>query len=98
MAYFGASVDTIADNKRFAEELELDYALLSDPDKKVAAAYTVLSDRGLANRWTFYIDKEGIIKHIEGLPGSETRVDARGAGEQMAATLARLEFPRKDGK
>src|SRR5215472_8171467 len=33
VAYFTASVDTVADNKAFATKLGLDYPILSDPDK-----------------------------------------------------------------
>jgi thioredoxin-dependent peroxiredoxin len=66
VAYFTASVDTPEENKKFAESLDLDYPILSDPDKSVAKAYGVLmTARPLANRWTFYIDKDGIIKEID---------------------------------
>lgn len=43
----------------------MDYPILSDPDKSVAKAYGVLSQRGFANRVTFYIDKDGILRHID---------------------------------
>ncbi len=66
VAYFTASVDTPEENKKFAESLDLDYPILSDPDKSVAKAYGVLmSARPFANRWTFYIDKDGTIKEID---------------------------------
>ena len=65
VAYFTASVDTPELNKKFAESLDLDYPILSDPDKTVANAYGVMSPRGFSNRWTFYIDKDGIIKEID---------------------------------
>ncbi len=42
VAYFTASVDTPELNKKFAESLDLDYPILSDPDKSVAKAYGVL--------------------------------------------------------
>ena len=42
VAYFTASVDTPEDNKKFAESLDLDYPILSDPDKTVAQAYGVM--------------------------------------------------------
>ena len=42
VAYFTASVDTPEENKKFAESLDLDYPILSDPDKSVAKAYGVL--------------------------------------------------------
>jgi peroxiredoxin Q/BCP len=66
VAYFTISVDTPEENKRFAESLKCDYPILSDPDKTVAKAYGVLNpSRGVANRWTFYIDKDGIIRAID---------------------------------
>ena len=42
VAYFTASVDTPEQNKKFAESLDLDYPILSDPDKTVAKAYGVM--------------------------------------------------------
>ena len=42
VAYFTASVDTPEENKKFAESLDLDYPILSDPDKTVAKAYGVV--------------------------------------------------------
>lgn len=65
MAFFAASVDSAETNKKFAESLDLDYPILSDPEKKVAKAYGVLAILGYAKRWTFYIDKEGIIRKID---------------------------------
>ena len=52
-------------NKAFAKSLELDYPILSDPTKETAKAYGVLSERGFANRWTFYIGKDGKILFID---------------------------------
>ena len=37
---------------------------VSDPSKETATAYGVLSERGFANRWTFYIGKDGTITAI----------------------------------
>jgi peroxiredoxin Q/BCP len=85
VAYFTASVDTPDDNKRFAESLDLDYPILSDPDKKVAKAYGVLMPaRNVAARWTFYIDKAGIIRAID------KQVNAPQAGPDVAAKLKEL--------
>jgi peroxiredoxin Q/BCP len=64
-AYFTASVDSVEENTKFAKSLDADYPILSDPDKTVAKAYGVLNERGMATRWTFYIDKDGIIKEID---------------------------------
>ena len=66
MAYFTASVDSAETNKKFADSLELDYPILSDPDKEVAKAYGVITgDKAYASRWTFYIGKDGKILYID---------------------------------
>jgi peroxiredoxin Q/BCP len=85
VAYFTASVDTPDENKKFAESLNLDYPILSDPDKTVAKEYGVLNpQRGFANRWTFYIDKDGVLKEID------KSVNAPEAGPDIAAKLKSL--------
>ena len=85
MAYFTASTDTAETNKRFAESLELDYPILSDPDKKTAEAYGVVtSERQLPFRWTFYIGKDGKILAID------KSVKTGSNGEDVAAKLKAL--------
>ncbi len=44
VAYFTASVDPPETNKQFAESLELDFPILSDPARTVAKAYGVVPD------------------------------------------------------
>ncbi|HVT88640.1 MAG TPA: peroxiredoxin [Tepidisphaeraceae bacterium] len=65
VTYFMASVDPVAKNTDFAHAQNADFPLLSDPDKKTAEAFGVLNARGVANRWTFYIGKDGKILAIE---------------------------------
>jgi peroxiredoxin Q/BCP len=65
VAYFTASVDDAETNKKFAESLSADYPILADPAKETAKAYGVLNERGMANRWTFYINKDGKIAFID---------------------------------
>jgi peroxiredoxin Q/BCP len=66
VAYFAASVDKNDANTKFAESLSLDFPILSDPTKKTAEAYGVINpQRGMANRWTFYIGTDGKIKAID---------------------------------
>jgi thioredoxin-dependent peroxiredoxin len=85
VAYFTASVDTPELNEKFAKSLDLDYPILSDPDKIVAKEYGVLNpERGFANRWTFYIGKDGLIKEID------KKVNAPQAGPDIAAKLKEL--------
>ena len=65
VAYFTASVDKPEANEKFARQVGADYPILSDPDKSTARAYGVLNEKGYANRWTFYIDQEGIVRAID---------------------------------
>ena len=90
MALFAASVDTPEDNKRFAEELGLDYPILSDPGKGVATAYGVVTpERQFAYRWTIYIGIDGKILAIE------KKVAPATAGKDVAAKLTELGIARK---
>lgn len=84
VAYFTASVDTPEDNKKFAEKLGLDYPILSDPTKSVAQAYGVLGPRGFAQRWTYYIDKDGTIKEID------KQIVTKSAGADVASKVKSL--------
>ena len=90
MAYFAASVDDAETNRKFAESLELDYPILSDPEKKAARAYGVLVPVGLyAKRQTIYIGADGTVLHIE------REVNPSTAGADMAARLEALGVPSK---
>jgi peroxiredoxin Q/BCP len=70
------------------EKKEADFPLLSDPSKEVATKYGVLmAGPGLANRWTFYIDKTGKIAYIDKAVRPAT------SAEDMIAKLAELKVP-----
>jgi peroxiredoxin Q/BCP len=59
--------------------------LLSDADRTVAAKYGVLSPRApIANRWTFYIDRNGRIAYIDKAVNPPT------SAEDMIARLGEL--------
>ena len=100
VAYFMASVDALEDNIRFAaatsvtlgegaharvvEKEEADFPMLSVPTIEVATEYGVLYARGVASRWTFYIDKDGRIADIDKMVQPET------SAEDMVATLGEI--------
>jgi len=66
VAYFTISTDDAETNRKFADSLNLDYPILSDPAKHVAKAYGVIHEgREVPERWTFYIDKGGVIRAID---------------------------------
>lgn len=89
VAYYMASVDTPEDNLTFAKNNDANFPLLSDPTKATARAYGVLSERGMANRWTFYVGPDGRITHIT------RQVDVNNAGADLVAQLAALKVARK---
>lgn len=100
VTYFMASTDTAEDNARFAKATEVtlkdqvvskkeaDFPMLGDPTMKTAEAYGVLREFGqmgkLAQRWTFYIGKDGKILAID------KAVKPATSAEDMAAKLAEL--------
>jgi peroxiredoxin Q/BCP len=107
VTYFMASVDPVEKNADFAkaksvtlgtgpnarivEKKEADFPLLGDPTKATAKAYGVLSDRGFANRWTFYIGKDGRITYID----KDVNAHLATSAEDMAAKLGELKVPQK---
>ena len=84
------SVDDAERNREFAESLDADLVLLSDPTKIVAQAYGVRALGGLyTRRWNFYIDREGTIREID------RDVSVGSAGQDIARKLGELGFPRR---
>ena len=61
---FGISVDSKESIKEFINDNQLNFPLLSDIDKKVAEAYGVLNNVGVASRVTFIVDKKGNLANI----------------------------------
>lgn len=90
MAYFAASCDDVETNTEFAKSLELDYPILSDPDRKTAEAYGLISGgRKFSSRTTIYIGKDGKILFID------NAVKAGSHGADIAAKLEELGVDRK---
>jgi thioredoxin-dependent peroxiredoxin len=87
--YFMASVDTLEDNTGFAKKESADFPILSDPARETAKRYGVLSERGFANRWTFYIGADGRIAYIDKAVKTAT------AGQDVAAKLAELGIKKR---
>ncbi len=89
VTYFMASVDPLEKNKEFAAENEADFPLLSDPSKKVAAAYDVLAVYGMPKRHTVYIGKDGKVLFVD------RNIKASTSAEDMAAKLKELGIPTR---
>ena len=77
---FGISTDNSPSQNAFAKSLSVtSYPLLSDFMRKTSAEYGVLMpDRGIANRTTFVVSKDGKITYIE---EGTSAVDITGSAE-----------------
>ena len=84
-----ASTDTIEDNTGFAQKNAASFPILADPGKAMCQSFGVLSSRGYASRWTFYIDKDGIVRKID------KAVNPRSAGTDLVKNLTELGFDSK---
>ena len=86
------SVDTLEDNKAFAEKEHADFPMLANPDKVIARAYGVINpeappDRQFARRYTFYIDPTGKIADID------KAVKPASSGQDIVTHLEALKVP-----
>jgi thioredoxin-dependent peroxiredoxin len=67
----GVSVDSVDSHSKWAQQLGLNYPLLSDPDGGVSKLYGVLGTfrdgKPASQRVTFLIDKQGVIKGVQEL-------------------------------
>ena len=82
----GVSFDSVADQKKFAEDEGFPYQLLSDPDGSAASKYGVLSpDGAYARRITFVIDAKGVLRHVD------QKVDVRKHGDDLFELIEGLE-------
>lgn len=68
----GISTDPVADQLKFTEKEKLNFPLFADEDKKITKGLGILNERGMAQRVTYIIDKEGIVKKIIMVANPET--------------------------
>jgi peroxiredoxin len=68
----GISFDSPAANNAFAEKIGVTFPLLSDMNRKVLKLYGILKmeniqkeEYGWAQRTTFVVDKQGVIRQVE---------------------------------
>jgi len=84
-----ASTDDAATNREFAKANNAGFPILSDPGGNTAKAYGVLTDSGYAARWTYYIDRDGKIAHVD------KKVDPYNAGKGIVERLRIMDVPHK---
>ena len=87
-----ASTDSVADNTAFAKKNRATFPIISDITRDVSRDYGVLSNSGLARRWTYYIDKSGIILRID------KAVSPRTAGADLVNQLEALNVAKRPQK
>ena len=64
---FGVSVDSVWAHKAFAQQLGISYPLLADfhPRGEVSKKFGLyLEDKGITNRATVVLDRDGVVRHI----------------------------------
>ena len=88
------SVDTLEDNKAFAEKEHADFTMLANPDRKTAFTYGVIPpdappERQFARRYTYYIDPTGKIAFID------KSVKPATSGQDIVAKLTELNVPAR---
>ena len=84
-----ASTDSLEDVTAFAKLNEANFPVLSDESGSVATSYGVITDAGYARRWTYYLDINGNILHVD------KNVNTATAGPDLAANLDRLGYRKK---
>ena len=74
----GVSEDDAASHQDFAEEHDLPFPLVADPDREVLTDYGVYGERSMygntfmgTKRTTYLIDPDGIIRHVFKAPKTE---------------------------
>jgi len=89
-AVYMVSFDSPEKNAEFAKSLGAKVPLLSDPKGEASAAFGNSALGGMyAKRWTYYVDKDGVVRFVD--KGVKTAT----AAKDIAAKLAELGFPKK---
>ena len=86
---FVISCDSLEKNKKFSEELQLPFPVLSDPERKAAKAFGVDRAFGLSKRHTFYFGPEGKLRFID------QNVDISRHGAAMVLKLQEQGIPTR---
>jgi peroxiredoxin len=88
---FGISIDSLFSLKKFKEEQNLNFDLLSDFNKETSEAYGALYEtfgfgmRGVTKRAAFVIDENGIIQYAEVLENAGLQPNFQAIRETLTA-------------
>lgn len=87
---YGISSDGVESLKKFHEKYHLNFTLLADPQAKVIEAYGAkTSFLNFAKRWTFLVDPDLVVRHVE------KNVDPVKDAPQMTALVKKLSAESK---
>ncbi len=82
IAVIGVSEDGVDSHADFADEYNLPFPLVADPDHNILLEYGVYGERNLygntvvgTKRTTYLIDPEGIVQHVFKRPKTDAHVD-----------------------
>ncbi len=80
---FGVNPASVDAHASYAEHLELNFPLLSDPGRKIASAYQAARPMGMGVIRTVYlIGQDGTIRFAQrGAPGAEVSLPALESGD-----------------
>lgn len=87
----GISVDSVFTLKKYKEEQQYSFPLLSDFNKEVSALYGslyaewILDMKGVSKRAAFIVDKDGILTYAEVLENAGEVPDFAAINEQIAS-------------
>lgn len=83
MKVFGVSLDSVEDNRAFAEKFGYGFPLLCDTGRELSLAYGAVSSKldQYAQRYTFVVGSDGVIEHA---------IDTKDPGGQADALLSEL--------
>ena len=89
---YGISVDSLHTLKKFKEDQQLNFQLLSDFNKEVSRAYDAIYEtylafeyKGVSKRAAFIIDKNGIIQYAEVCPTPGDLPDFEAIQQKLAS-------------
>jgi peroxiredoxin len=91
---FGISVDSLYTLKKYKEEQNLNFSLLSDFNKEVSKKYDCIYEnwsfgmRGVSKRGAFLIDKDGYLKYAEVLEDARNQPDFQAIRSKIESLIA----------
>lgn len=87
----GISVDSVFTLRKYKQDQQYNFLLLSDFNKEVSALYGclyndwILDMKGVSKRAAFIIDKQNIVKYAEVLESADDMPDFKAINETLAA-------------